>query len=260
LNGKQTLIEASGVSKRFAGRTILEQVDFAIRAKEVVTLVGLNGCGKTTLLRLLLGLEQPDSGEVKRHDGLQIGYLPQKFHADPVLPMTVRAFLTLAARQRRLRAETIEELHIEHLLGRSLGTLSGGEMQRVLLARAMLRDPDLLVLDEPVQGVDMSGQSELYALIGQLNKRHGCAVLMVSHDLHLVMAATDTVLCLNRHICCSGHPLQVSKDPAFIKLFGDHAAQTLALYEHHHDHAHDLRGRVVAEDEPHHHHAGCRHE
>lgn len=257
MSGKQTLIEASGLGKRFAGRTVLENVDFTIHSHEVVTLVGLNGCGKTTLLRILLGLEKADSGRVTRAPSLKIGYLPQKFHPDPVLPMTVRAFLRLASPEKNIRTEITAELEIEHLLDRSFATLSGGEGQRVLLARAMMRQPDLLVLDEPVQGVDISGQSELYALISTLNKRHGCAVLMVSHDLHLVMAATDNVLCLNRHICCSGHPLQVSKDPAFLRLFGDQAAQSLALYEHHHDHAHDLRGRVVGE---HKHGEGCNHE
>lgn len=257
MSGNEKLIEAAGLGKRFAGRTVLENVDFAIHAREVVTLVGLNGCGKTTLLRILLGLEKADSGAVTRRDGLRIGYLPQKFQPDPVLPMTVQVFLAISAKEKSFLPEISAELQIEHLLARSLGTLSGGEMQRVLLARAMMRRPDLLVLDEPVQGVDISGQTELYQLISSLNKRHGCAVLMVSHDLHLVMAATDNVLCLNRHICCSGHPHQVSKDPAFLRLFGDQAAQSLALYEHHHDHAHDLRGRVV---QGHVHGEGCNHE
>ncbi|MCH2547005.1 MAG: ATP-binding cassette domain-containing protein [Alphaproteobacteria bacterium] len=254
----QTLIEASGLGKRFADRTVLENVDFSIHSREVVTLVGLNGCGKTTLLRILLGLEKPDSGQVIRRQGLQIGYLPQKFYSDPVLPMTVKSFLRIAAKRNDALEEISTELQINHLLSRALGTLSGGETQRVLLARALMRRPDLLVLDEPVQGVDIHGQSELYALISEINKRHACAVLMVSHDLHLVMAATDTVLCLNRHICCSGHPQQVSKDPEFIRLFGDAAAQTLALYEHHHDHAHDLRGRVMS-DSTHEGNSGCNH-
>lgn len=258
MSGKQTLIEASGLGKRFAGRTVLENVDFAIHPHEVVTLVGLNGCGKTTLLRILLGLEKADCGTIRRADNLQIGYLPQKFHIDPVMPMTVAAFLRLSARKGDMQRDIIDELHISHLLERALGTLSGGENQRVLLARAMMRQPNLLVLDEPVQGVDISGQTELYQLISSLNKHYGCAVLMVSHDLHLVMAATDNVLCLNRHICCSGHPHKVSKDPAFLRLFGDQTAQTLALYEHHHDHAHDLRGRVVPEH--HEHGEGCNHE
>lgn len=256
MSGKAKLIEAAGLSKRFAGRTVLENVDFTIHEQEVVTLVGLNGCGKTTLLRILLGLEKADNGEVKRHRDVHIGYLPQKFHADAALPMTVENLLRVSARKGAAAdfAAISEELQITHLHSRSLGTLSGGEMQRVLLARAMMRKPDILVLDEPVQGVDITGQAELYQLISSLNKRHGCAVLMVSHDLHLVMAGTDTVLCLNRHICCSGHPLTVSKDPAFIRLFGEQAAQTLAIYEHHHDHAHDMRGRVVHE-----HGEGCNH-
>lgn len=250
-----TLIEARGLSKRFAGHTVLEGVDFRIRSGEVVTLVGLNGCGKTSLLRILLKLLAPDAGDVTHKAGLSIGYLPQKFHMDSVVPMTVAAFLRLSAQNTDIFSQYVGELSIQLLLERQMDRLSGGELQRVLLARAMMRQPDILVLDEPVQGVDISGQAELYQLISNMNKRHGCAVLMVSHDLHLVMAATDHVICLNRHVCCSGHPHQVSKDPAFLRLFGDQAAKTLALYEHHHDHAHDMRGRVVEGS----HHEGGEH-
>ena len=245
----ERLIQASGLSKRFAGKTVLEGVDFSIHSGEVITLVGLNGCGKTTLLRILLGLEPQDSGTITRKKGLKIGYLPQRFKVDPIFPLSVRAFLQLSSTDKAVLAETLAELQITHLLDQPMAALSGGETQRVLLARALMRRPDILVLDEPVQGVDIAGQAELYQLIGGINRQHGCAVLMVSHDLHLVMAATDTVLCLNRHICCSGHPHQVSRDPAFIKLFGDQAAKTLALYEHHHDHAHNLHGDKVGENE-----------
>lgn len=245
----ETLIKASGIAKRFAGRTVLEGVDFAIHRGEVVTLVGLNGCGKTTLLRILLGLEKPDAGRVERANNLSIGYLPQRFEIDRTLPLSVESFLHISMKPGGDVAKVSDDLEITHLLSRPMQALSGGELQRVLLARAMLRQPDVLVLDEPVRGVDMAGQAALYQLIARLNKEYGCAVLMVSHELHLVMSATDTVLCLSRHICCSGHPHKVSKDPAFINLFGDQVAKNLAVYEHHHDHAHDLRGRVV--EEPH---------
>ena len=254
MSERHTLIEASGICKGFAGQVVLENVDFRISPKETVTIVGLNGCGKTTLLRILLGLDKPDSGQIKRKDGLRIGYLPQRFHVDPVLPMTVEVLLRLAADTAADFDAAVDELEIRPLLQRAVHALSGGETQRVLLARAIMRKPDILVLDEPVQGVDISGQTALYQLISKLSKHHGCAVLMVSHDLHLVMASTDHVICLNRHVCCSGHPHQVSKDPAFLKLFGAQGASALALYEHHHDHAHDVDGKV------HEHGEHCNHE
>lgn len=254
MSKKATLIEASGICKQFAGQAVLEDVDFRITEREVVTIVGLNGCGKTTLLRILLGLEKPDSGGVTHKPGLKIGYLPQRFHIDPVLPMTVVDFLHLGAQSQSAFANAVRELQIEGLLDKAVQTLSGGETQRMLLARAMMREPELLVLDEPVQGVDIAGQTELYQLIGSLSKRHKCAVLMVSHDLHLVMAATDNVICLNRHVCCSGHPHKVSKDPAFLQLFGARVAASLAVYEHHHDHAHEVDGSV------HEHGEHCKHD
>lgn len=254
MSERHTLIEANNICKRFAGQIVLENVDFRISPKETVTIVGLNGCGKTTLLRILLGLETADSGSIRRKNGLKIGYLPQRFHVDPVLPMTVEVLLRLGSETDADYNEAVDELEIRPLLTRAVHTLSGGETQRVLLARAMMRKPDILVLDEPVQGVDISGQTALYQLINKLSKSHGCAVLMVSHDLHLVMASTDHVICLNRHVCCSGHPQQVSKDPAYLKLFGAQGAAALALYEHHHDHAHDMDGKV------HEHGEHCRHE
>ena len=244
----KTLIEAVGVSKHFAGQMVLENVDFTIHEQEIITLVGLNGCGKTTLLHILMGLAKADSGSVTRINGLNIGYVPQRFHPDPILPMTVRDVLKLSAADNAAYETYIGELAIGGLLARQMTSLSGGELQRVLLARAMMRKPDLLVLDEPVQGVDMAGQTELYQLIIGLNKKHHCAVLMVSHDLHLVMAGTHQVICLNRHVCCSGTPHAVAKDPSFIHLFGDSAARTLALYEHHHDHHHHIGGEVCNDE------------
>lgn len=244
---KPILIEARGLSKSFQGHLAVQDVSLTLHAGEVMTVLGPNGSGKTTLLRLLLGLESPDQGEVSRAPALSVGYMPQKIAIDSTLPVTVEWFLRLYA-QAEIDA-VAQEVDAAHLMRRPMQGLSGGELQRVMLARALLRRPQLLVLDEPVQGVDVGGQAKLYDLIAAASKKRGCAVLMVSHDLHLVMSSTDEVLCLNRHVCCAGHPHQVSNDPAFVALFGDHIARALAVYTHHHNHTHD-----------HDDHAGCTHE
>ncbi len=240
-----TLLELRDVGVRFAGQDVLQDVQLTLRAGEIVTLIGPNGAGKTTLVRTVLGLLKPDRGEVQRKPRLRIGYMPQKLHVDPTLPLSVERFLRLVPGVKRSAAQAaLQEVGAVQVLDSPLQSISGGELQRVLLARALLREPELLVLDEPVQGVDIAGQAELYRLIGQLRERYGCGVLMVSHDLHLVMSATDQVVCLNRHVCCSGHPEQVSNDPAFVEMFGQDA-RSLAVYHHHHDHDHDLHGEVV---------------
>ena len=235
-----TLVEARGVSVRLGQRNVLESVDLAVHAGEIVTLVGLNGAGKSTLVRVLLGIIPPGSGVVVRAPGLRIGYSPQHVHRDPILPMTVRRFLTLGgpASRDRLR-EVLDEVGAGAILDHPLAEISGGELHRVLLARALLREPGLLVLDEPLAGVDIASQSELYRLMARIRDRHGCGVLLVSHDLHLVMAETDTVVCLNRHVCCTGHPRTITSDPEFISLFGPHVSDALAIYSHSHDHHHD---------------------
>ncbi|EIK97581.1 zinc ABC transporter ATP-binding protein [Pseudomonas sp. M47T1] len=260
------LIRLEQVAVTFAGQAVLDNIELSVRSGEIVTLIGPNGAGKTTLVRAVLGLLKPDSGLVWRKPKLRIGYMPQKLHVDPTLPLSVLRFLRLVPGVDRPRAmAALAEVGAEQVIDSPVQNISGGEMQRVLLARALLREPQLLVLDEPVQGVDVAGQAELYSLITRLRDRHGCGVLMVSHDLHLVMSTTDQVVCLNRHVCCSGHPEQVSGDPAFVELFGDHAP-SLAVYHHHHDHAHDLHGQVVAGDgkhsgilTPHVHGDGCKH-
>lgn len=248
------LIVARNVEVRFGGQPVLSGASVTVRAGEVVTLIGPNGAGKTSFVRALLGLVKPAHGKIERKSGLVIGYMPQRLSIDPALPITVGRFLRLGAPHR---ARDIESALIEagagHVEDHPMQGISGGEMQRVLLARALLRDPDLLVLDEPVQGVDVTGQAELYRLIDDIRKRRGVGVLMVSHDLHVVMAKTDHVVCLNRHVCCAGHPRQVSRDPAFVALFGEDVASTLAVYAHDHDHTHDLEGHVV-------HDHGCAHE
>jgi len=251
------LLSLGNVSLRLNATDVLEGVNLSVRLGEIVTLIGPNGAGKTSLVRIVLGLLKASGGKVWRQPRLRIGYMPQKLQIDPSLPLTVLRFLLLVPGTRRPAVEAaLAEVGAEHLIARPLQQVSGGELQRILLARALLRQPDLLVLDEPVQGVDVNGQIELYQLITRLRDRYGCGVLMVSHDLHLVMATTNTVVCLNRHVCCSGHPEQVSLDPAFVAMFGEQAS-ALAVYNHHHDHAHDLHGEVV----PHEHSHGpdCKH-
>ena len=240
----ESLIRLERVGVRFA-EPVLEDISLEVKAGEIITLIGPNGAGKTTLVRVLLGLLAPSQGRVWRKARLTIGYMPQKLVSEASLPLTVQRFLRLlpGVTLAKVRA-ALAEVGASAVAARPLNSISGGELQRVLLARALLRQPQLLVLDEPAQGVDVLGQAELYQLIGRLRARLGCAVLMVSHDLHLVMSATDQVVCLNRHICCSGHPEQVSHDPAFVALFGEEA-RGLAIYHHHHDHQHDLHGAVL---------------
>jgi zinc transport system ATP-binding protein len=237
------LLEASGLGYRAGGHTIIDNVSLRLHEGEILTVIGPNGAGKTTLLKLLIGLIAPSAGTVWRQPGLRIGYMPQRLAIDAALPLSVARFLQLVERNPQRVGEVAAEVGIEQLLQRPLAAVSGGEFQRALLARALLRDPQLLLLDEPVQGVDMGGQAELYALIRDVRVRHRCAVLMISHDLHVVMASTDTVLCLNRHVCCAGRPEVVGNHPAYLQLFG--TAAEIAVYTHHHDHAHDLHGDIV---------------
>ena len=234
------LLEVSAVDLVLSKRLLLEKVNFKIGAGEILTIIGPNGAGKTTLLRVALGLQRPTNGKVSRQQGITIGYMPQRLHIDPTFPLTVKRFLFLACKNDTSRVlPLLDEVGASHVFESPLQNLSGGEMQRVLLARALIRDPQLLVLDEPVQGVDVHGQVELYQLISRIREQRGCAVLMVSHDLHLVMAATDQVLCLNRHICCSGTPESVTNDPAFVELFGPAAVKSMAIYVHDQTHHHD---------------------
>ena len=240
------LVEVDGVAVDFSGNKVLGGVSLAVREGEIVTLIGPNGAGKTTLVQVILGLLRPSRGSVFRAPGLRLGYMPQRLELDRALPLPVTHFLALGgAAPRDAMLRILDEVGAPHLLDRPMAGLSGGELRRVLLARALLRDPDLLVLDEPVQGVDVVGQADLYRLISQVRNRHGCGVLMVSHDLHVVMSATDRVVCLNNHICCSGHPEAVSRHPEYLALFGPQAAGDMAVYTHHHDHSHDIHGDVL---------------
>lgn len=236
----ESLLELKDVDLIIGRRQLLERVSLQLRRGEILTIIGPNGAGKTTLVRVALGLLAPSCGVVQRQSGISIGYMPQRLHIDPTFPLTVKRFLAMTGKKQRSKIlPLLEEVGAAQVFESPLRNLSGGEMQRVLLARALMRDPDLLVLDEPVQGVDVHGQMELYQLIANIRDQRNCAILMVSHDLHLVMAATDRVLCLNRHICCSGTPEAVTSDPAYLELFGPQAVQHLAIYTHDRSHRHD---------------------
>ena len=237
------LVSARGVRVVRDGRTLLDGIDLDICPREIVTVIGPNGAGKSTLVRALLGLIATDGGTIRRLPGLRVGYAPQRFDVDRALPMSVTRFLRLggAHDEARMRA-ALAEVGAARLADQQIANLSGGELQRVVLARALSREPNLLVLDEPVRGVDYAGEAELYELIGTLRDTHGLGVLLVSHDLHVVMARSDRVVCINRHVCCSGVPRTVARDPEYVRLFGAEAARAFAVYHHEHDHRHDLTG------------------
>jgi zinc transport system ATP-binding protein len=231
------LIEARALRLEAGALVILEDVSLTLHAGEILTLIGPNGSGKTSLLKALLGLMRCSQGRILRRPGLSIGYVPQQFAPDPSLPITVNRFIDLFAPSEAGRA-ALRRVGVDEAAGeRQVSALSGGELARVMLARAIAAKPDLLVLDEPLSGVDIAGEAALYQLIGELRDEMGCGILLVSHDLHVVMGQSDRVICLNHHICCEGDAHSVVRDPAFIALFG--ARSSLALYPHHHDHAHD---------------------
>ena len=242
----EALVSARQISLRKGARTILDHVDIDILPGEIVTVIGPNGAGKTSLVRLLLAIEQPTSGAIQRHPDLVVGYVPQRFDIDRAIPMTVERFLMLSSelRDADARSKVLMDVGAPQLGDRQFSELSGGELQRILIARALLRNPKLLVLDEPVRGVDFAGEAELYMLISKLRTDRGMGVLLVSHDLHVVMAQSDKVICLNRHVCCCGIPGSVAQHPEYARLFGPQAARALGLYTHVHDHKHDLSGEA----------------
>lgn len=240
------LVAARDLGVRVGGFWRVRHVDLTLRRGEIVTLIGPNGGGKSTTAKAVIGVLAADEGEVVRKPGLRIGYVPQALRIDWSLPLTVRRLMTMTARHSEAAIRVaLEEVGADHLIARPVAGLSGGEFQRVLLARAMIAAPDLLVLDEPVQGVDYAGEIALYEAIAGMRQRHDCAILMISHDLHIVMAQTDTVVCLDGHVCCSGAPRAVSESPQYRSLFGERGARAFGLYTHHHDHAHLPDGRVV---------------
>ncbi|WP_421854046.1 zinc ABC transporter ATP-binding protein ZnuC [Oricola sp.] len=243
------LVRLEGAGLRRAGRWLVRDIDLTVQKGEIVTLIGPNGSGKSTTARMALGIVPPDEGQATRMSNLKVGYVPQKLAVDWMLPLTVDRFMSLTNRVSTAdKREALERTGIGHLAKAEMRTLSGGEFQRALLARAIARKPDLLVLDEPVQGVDFNGEIALYELIARIRDQLGCGILMISHDLHVVMASTDRVLCLNGHICCQGTPNTVTESPAYHQLFGARGAAQLAVYQHEHDHTHLPDGRVQHAD------------
>ena len=235
-----SLISVSGLEVSRGGRKVLRNVDLAISPAEIVTVVGPNGSGKSTLLHVLVGSLRAEAGRIERRRGLKIAYAPQRLHVDETLPLSVGRFLDLP--RRRPSDEAVRALAragLPDLRDRPVTQLSGGQFQRVLVARAVLSRPDLMILDEPTQGLDQPGAAGFYRLIEDVRDELGCAVLMVSHDLHVVMSASDRVVCLNGHVCCEGAPEVVSSAPEYRALFGFGTQGALALYRHAHDHAHD---------------------
>ena len=246
-----SLITTKAMNIGYGKAPILTGVNFTISPKEIVTIVGPNGSGKSSFLRALIGAIKPMSGSVERQSGLGIGYVPQRLSVDRTMPITVRRFLSLPRAVSEADAKTVlARVGAPGLEQRQLASLSGGQFQRVLVARAILSKPDILMLDEPAQGLDQPGEAAFYQLIQRLRDELGSAVLLVSHDLHVVMSASDRVICLNGHICCEGAPNIVSEAPEYRALFGIGTGGALALYQHDHDHHHD-------HDHDHHDHEGA---
>ena len=234
------LITADHIDLRYGDHLVLQNVSVEIAPGEIVTVVGPNGSGKSSLLRALIGAIPPSSGQIRRTPGLRIGYVPQKLAIDATLPITVDRFLSLPRRvSTPAAAAALEQAGVPGLGQRQMSNLSGGQFQRVLLARALLEQPQLLLLDEATQGLDQPGAAAFYRRIEEVRRDLGCAVVMVSHDLHVVMAASDRVLCLNGHICCEGEPETVASAPEYRALFGTGTQGALALYRHEHSHSHD---------------------
>lgn len=248
------LISLERLTVREDGKAILDGLDLAVEEGEKITVIGPNGAGKTTLLRVILGLRKPDAGVMRLSREVRFGYVPQKLPLNPLIPLTVSGFLTLNMNpEKEALQRTAEETGISLLLTRSIHALSGGELQRVLLTRALLREPEVLVLDEPAQNLDFSGQIQLYRLLDAIHERRKCTLILVSHDLHLVMKSSSRVICLFHHICCSGRPEAIVGDRAFSQLFGENIAGVLATYHHSHTHTHEAIPGADA-------HAECHHE
>ena len=243
-NKNKVLLKVENAGVSINDKSLVKGVSFEIKQGEIVTLIGPNGSGKSTTAKIALGIYKKIDGKVKKYTN-KIGYVPQKISIDWTLPIRVLDFMSLTENLTQDQINTALNLTgVEHLKDKSLSNLSGGEFQRVLIARAISKQPELLVLDEPVQGVDFKGEIALYELIKKISEKMKCGILLISHDLHVVMSATDFVICLNGHVCCSGTPQKIIKDNKYKELFGDRASNILSLYEHKHDHTHSQDGTI----------------
>ena len=238
------LVKLNGVGLKQNEKWLVKGVSLKVEKSKIVTLIGPNGSGKSTTAKIALGIYKNIEGQVEKFTN-NIGYVPQKISIDWTLPLRVKDFMLLTD---NLKDDALDEAltltGVKHLKDKNLGNLSGGEFQRVLLARAISKKPELLVLDEPVQGVDFTGEIALYELIKKISEKLNCGILLISHDLHTVMTATDHVVCLNGHVCCSGSPKDVARNNEYKALFGEQASQTLSVYEHKHDHEHSNDGEI----------------
>jgi len=241
---KNILVKLNNVGIQQNDKWLVKGVSLEVEKGKIVTLIGPNGSGKSTTAKIALGIYKNIEGSVEKFTN-NVGYVPQKISIDWTLPLRVKDFMVLTD---NIKDELIDEAltltGVIHLKEKNLGNLSGGEFQRVLLARAISKKPELLVLDEPVQGVDFTGEIALYELIKKISEKLNCGILLISHDLHTVMSATDHVVCLNGHVCCSGSPKDVARNNEYKALFGEQASQTLSVYEHKHDHEHSIDGKI----------------
>lgn len=237
---EETLISADNISLSHQGKNVLDNVSFSLHAGDFITLIGPNGAGKSSLIKVLLGLIKQDSGKIKRSKSIRLGYTPQLFTPNPFIPISVIDFLTLNLKVEKVfTRETAKTTGVASLLNSPLKDLSGGELQKVLLTRALMNKPNVLILDEPAQNLDVDGQMQLYQLIQDIHQQQNCAILMVSHDLHRVMKESSQVICLYHHICCKGYPEAIIKDQQFNDLFANQMTELMATYEHHHNHNHN---------------------
>ena len=250
--GKDTLVALDNAGLSISNKWLVREVTMKVSAGEIVTLIGPNGSGKSTTAKMALGIMAPSEGSVYRRENARVSYVPQRLSIDWTMPLDVNRFISLTRfLDKKVVKKALSMTETEHLYNAEVRTLSGGEFQRVLIARAIAHSPQFLVLDEPVQGVDFNGEIALYKLIENIRNELNCGVILISHDLHVVMSTTDRVICLNGHVCCSGTPAVVATEPEFRALFGDRAANELAFYKHQHDHEHlsDKTIRKISEGE-----------
>ena len=237
------LIDISKLEVKYGSKKVLQNINLSLNANEIVTIVGPNGSGKTTLFKAIIGSVPLSKGKISIKPNLRIGYVPQQLKVDQTLPITVERFLKLATRNNNDIEKMIAFFGSENIFREQINSLSGGQMQRVLLARALVNEPEILLLDEATRGLDQPGIAAFYRKIENISKETNCAVLMISHDLHVVMRASDRVICVNGHICCQGTPENVATSPEYQTLFGSNIDGSFALYRHKHDHNHDVMGR-----------------